>query len=126
VPYLLSGAQKVQVQRVELSSSLLRMVEVQVQEQRAWHDIVTLDESWFSESPDHESIWLRLGEKVPERTRVSVSVQCKKPMITIVWNSTQYAVFQRSANSTAAITRAKYSSHSQSGEADKPAQQVEH
>jgi hypothetical protein len=32
-PYLLSGAQKVQMQRVELSSSLLRML--QVQEQRA-------------------------------------------------------------------------------------------
>jgi hypothetical protein len=36
---------EVQVQCVEMLSSLLRMLEVQVQEQRAWDDIVTLDES---------------------------------------------------------------------------------
>jgi hypothetical protein len=42
VPHLLSDAQKVQVQPVELSLSLLQMLEVQ--QQRAWHDIVT----WMS------------------------------------------------------------------------------
>jgi hypothetical protein len=123
--FLLSGAQKVQVQYVELSFSLLRILEVQ--EQRAWHDIVTLDESWFYSRTEHESIWLRPGEKVPEMTRAMV--QCQKWMVTMVWNPTgfgQYALFRRGANSTAAITRVKYSSHSQSGEVDKPAQQVKH
>jgi hypothetical protein len=70
VPYLVSGAQKVQGQRVELSSSLLLMLEVQ--EQRTWHDIVTLDKPWFYSGTDHESIWLRPGEQVPEMTRVTV------------------------------------------------------
>jgi hypothetical protein len=45
---------KVQMQRVESSSSLLRMLEVQ--EQRAWQDIGTLDESRFYHSVEHESI----------------------------------------------------------------------
>jgi hypothetical protein len=78
------------MQRVELSSSLLRMLEGQ--EQRAWHDIVTLDESWFYSSIDHESIWLQPGEKVPERTHVPV--QCKKWIITIVWNSAGFQVIR--------------------------------
>jgi hypothetical protein len=41
VPHLLSDAQK--VRRVELSLSFLRMLEVQ--RQKAWHDVVTLGES---------------------------------------------------------------------------------
>jgi hypothetical protein len=59
------------------------MLEVQEQEQRACHDIVTVDDSWFYYHTDHESIWLRSGEQVRERTCVSVSVQCKKLMVTI-------------------------------------------
>jgi hypothetical protein len=61
-----------------------------VEEQRAWHDIVALDESWFYHSTDHESIWLRPGEKVPERTRVTV--QCTKMMVSIAWNPTGFHV----------------------------------
>jgi hypothetical protein len=53
-----------------------------------------LDESWFHYSTDHESIWLGPGEKVPEMTHVtiSVSVQCKTLMVTIVclWNPTGF------------------------------------
>jgi hypothetical protein len=41
MPHLLSDAQK--VRRVELFLPLLRMLEVQ--KQRAWHDVVTLDKS---------------------------------------------------------------------------------
>jgi hypothetical protein len=33
------------------------------QEQRIWHDIVTLDESWFYSSTNPESVWLRRDEK---------------------------------------------------------------
>jgi hypothetical protein len=80
VPHLLSDAQK--VRRVELSLSLLQILEVQ--EQRAWHDVVTLDESWFYCCTDHESKWLPLGEKVPERPHVTL--QCEKLMITSAWN----------------------------------------
>jgi hypothetical protein len=52
VPHLPSDIQK--VRRVGLSLSLLRMLEIQ--EQRAWHDVVTLDEPWFYCSTDYESI----------------------------------------------------------------------
>jgi hypothetical protein len=40
---------------------------LEVQRDRAWHVIVTLDESWFYLSADYEFIWLLRNEKVPER-----------------------------------------------------------
>jgi hypothetical protein len=55
VPHILSSPQK--LQPVDLSSSLVWTLEVQ--ERRAWHDIVTLDGSWFYDSTDYESIWPR-------------------------------------------------------------------
>jgi hypothetical protein len=61
-PRLLSDAQK--VKPVELFLSLLRMLEVQ--DQRAWHDDVILDESWFYRRTDYESIWLPPGKKFPK------------------------------------------------------------
>jgi hypothetical protein len=57
---------------------------LEVEEQRAWHDIVTFDESWFYCSTGCESIWLPPGEKVPERPRVTT--QCNKLIVTIVRN----------------------------------------
>jgi hypothetical protein len=50
VPHALSGVQK--GDRINLSWRLLRILEVQ--RDRAWHDIVTLDESWFYLSTDYE------------------------------------------------------------------------
>jgi hypothetical protein len=63
VPHVLSDARK--GERVNLSRRLLRMLEVQ--RDRAWHDIITLDESWFYMSTDYEFVWLPRHEKVPER-----------------------------------------------------------
>jgi hypothetical protein len=63
VPHALSDAQK--GERVNLSRRLLRMLEVQ--RDRGWHDIVTLDESWFYLSTDYELVWLPRDENVPER-----------------------------------------------------------
>jgi hypothetical protein len=40
---------------------------LEVQRDRAWHDIVTLDESSFHLSMDYEFVWLPRNEKVPER-----------------------------------------------------------
>jgi hypothetical protein len=51
LPHALSEEQR--ARRVELSRALLRIL--QVQRDRAWHDIVTLDESWFYLSTDHGS-----------------------------------------------------------------------
>jgi hypothetical protein len=65
VPHALSDAKN--GKRVNLSRRLLRMLEVQ--RDRAWHDIVTLDECRFRLSTDCESVWLPRDEKVPERER---------------------------------------------------------
>jgi hypothetical protein len=37
------------------------------EKRRAWHDIITLDESWFYFRPDHELIWFQPGEEVPAK-----------------------------------------------------------
>jgi hypothetical protein len=54
VLHALSDVQK--GERVYLSQRLLRMLEIQ--RDRAWYDIVTLDESWFYLSTDYEFAWL--------------------------------------------------------------------
>jgi histone-lysine N-methyltransferase SETMAR len=54
------------------------------QERRSWHDIVTLDESWFYLHTDHELIWAQPDPKIPERERHTL--QSQKVMLTIVWN----------------------------------------
>jgi hypothetical protein len=77
IPHRLSDQQK--AIRVNLSRELLRVLEVQ--QSRDWHDIVTLDESWFYFSTDHERIWLAPGETVPDRERDMI--QSPKMMITI-------------------------------------------
>jgi hypothetical protein len=58
----LSDAQK--GERVNPSRRPLRMLEVQ--RDRAWHDIVTLDESCFYLSTDYEFVWLPRDEKFPK------------------------------------------------------------
>jgi hypothetical protein len=45
---------------------------VEVQRDRAWHDVVTLDESWFYLSTDYQFIWLPRDENVPERKRHTI------------------------------------------------------
>jgi transposase len=60
------------------------------QEQRSWHDIVTLDESWFYINTEHELIWLQLDEEIPERERGTI--QSEKVMLTIVWNLSGFHV----------------------------------
>jgi hypothetical protein len=63
VPHVLSDAQK--DERVNLSRRLSRMLEVQ--RDRVWHDIITLNESWVYLSTTYEFVWLPRDEKVPER-----------------------------------------------------------
>jgi transposase len=54
------------------------------QNAKRWHDIVTLDESWFYFSTDYETIWLPSDVPLPERERLSI--KSRKMMITIVWS----------------------------------------
>jgi hypothetical protein len=65
VPHALSDPEN--GERVDLSWRVLRMLEVQ--RNGAWHDIVTLNESWFCLNTDHEFVWLPRDEKVSERER---------------------------------------------------------
>jgi hypothetical protein len=74
-----SIAQK--VQRLELSSFLLRMLQVGTE---------NLIESWLYYGTHHQSIWLPFGEKPAKRSRVTV--QCNRLIATIVWNSTAHRV----------------------------------
>jgi hypothetical protein len=61
---------------------------LEVQRDRAWHDILTLDESWFYLSTDYEFVRLPRDEKAPERERHII--QSKKFMLTIVWNPRRF------------------------------------
>jgi hypothetical protein len=54
------------------------------------HDTVTLDESWFRFSLDHEPIWLAPALQVLEREWHMI--QCPKLMITVVWNASGFAI----------------------------------
>jgi hypothetical protein len=57
---------------------------LEIQHDRASHGIVTVDESRFCVSTEHEFVWLSQGEKVPEREKHPI--QSKRFMLTIVWN----------------------------------------
>jgi hypothetical protein len=65
VPHARSHAQK--TPRVELSRQLLRTLRIQCD--RAWHDLVTLDESWFYLTMNHESSDFRRVERYPNDNR---------------------------------------------------------
>jgi histone-lysine N-methyltransferase SETMAR len=54
------------------------------QKERSWHDVVTLDESWFYLNTAHELIWLQPDEEAPERELHII--QSPKLMLTIAWN----------------------------------------
>jgi hypothetical protein len=100
VPHRLSEAQK--ARRVQCSQSLL--TRLRDQQTRAWHDIVTLDESWFYYITGHELIRLPPDGKV--RDREPVTIQSKKVMLTIVCGPTGFAVvlaLEGGCNSTRAI-----------------------
>jgi hypothetical protein len=59
---------------------------VQHHKDRAWHDVVTLGESWFDFTTDHELIWLAEGIEATGRERIAV--HSRKMMMPIVWNPT--------------------------------------
>jgi hypothetical protein len=61
---------------------------LQHQKNMAWYDIVTLDESWFYFTTDHERIWCPEGTEAPEREWITV--QSRKMVATIVWNPTGF------------------------------------
>jgi hypothetical protein len=107
VPHALSDAQK--DERVNLSRRLLRMRMLEVQHDRAWHDIVTFEESWFYLSTDYEFVWLPRDEKVPQKERHII--QLKRFMLGVVWNPDAFhlvKVLETVVSSTPAIISLRY------------------
>jgi hypothetical protein len=78
VPHLLSKAQRPHGARL---SSPLPWVP-QVQQQKAWHDVVAFDECWFYSSINDKSVRPRSSQNIAER--VPTTVQCTRLMITMV------------------------------------------
>jgi hypothetical protein len=79
-----------------------------VEEQGAWHNVITLGKLSFEYSADCESIWLLPGENFPRR-HVSA---CRAsdlwlPVSGIPVDSSAPMVFQLSANSIAVIVEEK-------------------
>jgi hypothetical protein len=64
----------------------LELLEAQMR--RSWHNIVTLDESWFDFNTDYERILDLQGIAPPERE--GLIIQSKKFMAEIVWNLTHF------------------------------------
>jgi hypothetical protein len=81
VPHTVTNTEK--AQRVTLSNQLL--LERRSIKHQGWHFMITLDESRFYFSTDHEQIWLRPDQEPPER--VKHTIQDKKIMVTIAWNA---------------------------------------
>jgi histone-lysine N-methyltransferase SETMAR len=61
---------------------------LEVQRNRAWYDIVTLDESWSYLSTDSEFVWLARDEKFPKEN--DTQFNRKKFMLAIVWNRRRF------------------------------------
>jgi hypothetical protein len=74
--------------RVDMSGELLRILSIE--SHRQWHEIVTLDESWFYWCSDHDLMWMRPGETIPDRERYTI--QSPKCRVTIVWNPSGFHV----------------------------------
>jgi hypothetical protein len=61
---------------------------LQHQKDKLWHDIVTVDESWFYFTGDDDRIWLSEETESPERERIIV--QSRKMTVIIVWHPTGF------------------------------------
>jgi hypothetical protein len=86
VPHFLNPEQK--RARVNMAGEPLRVLSGQGA--RQWHDLVTLDESWFYLRSEHDLMWTAPEEIVPDRERYTI--QSPKFMVTIVWNPSGFHV----------------------------------
>jgi hypothetical protein len=55
-----------------------------------WRDFVTLNESWFYDHTDDESIWLSGAFSSPERELGMIA--CAKSILAVVWNPSWFHV----------------------------------
>jgi histone-lysine N-methyltransferase SETMAR len=87
VPHTLTPTQK--TERATLSIGLLR--ELRSIKYHGWQFIITLDESQFFLSTDHEQISLRVEEQPPER--FSHNIRDPEMTVTIAWNPLGFQLF---------------------------------
>jgi hypothetical protein len=74
--------------RVNRAGELLRVLSMQGV--RQWHDVVTLDESWFDLRSEYDLMWTAPGAIIPDRERYTI--QSPEFMVTIVWNPSGFHV----------------------------------
>jgi hypothetical protein len=77
IPHTLTPTQK--TERATLSIELL--CQLRSIEHQSWQFMMTIDESWFYLSTNHEQTWLRLEERAPEKPRHTI--QDPKIMVVI-------------------------------------------
>jgi hypothetical protein len=87
VPHTLTPTQK--TEPATLSIELLRQLRSIEHHSRQF--IITLDESWFYLSTDHEQIRLRVEEQPPERPRHTI--QDSEMTVAIAWNPLGFHLF---------------------------------
>jgi hypothetical protein len=80
IPHTFTPTQKME----DATFSIELLPQLRSTEHHGWQCIITLDESWFYLSTDHEQIWLHLEEQPPERP--GHTIQDPKTMVTIAWN----------------------------------------
>jgi hypothetical protein len=68
VPHTWTDTQK--AQGIALSNRLL--LEICWIKHQGWDFIITLDESWFDLSADHEQTWLQPAQEPPERVKYMI------------------------------------------------------
>jgi transposase len=90
VPHTLTPIQKTE----HTTFSIKHLDQLRSIEHHGWQFIITLDESWFYLSTDHEQIWLRVEEQGRERPRHTI--QGRKLMVTIVWNPLEFHLLDAS------------------------------
>jgi histone-lysine N-methyltransferase SETMAR len=73
---------------VNMAGELLLVLSMQGA--RQWHDLVTLDESWFYSPSEHDLMWTALGEIIPDGERHTI--ESPKLMVPIVWNLSGFHV----------------------------------
>jgi hypothetical protein len=61
---------------------------LQHQKDKACDSVVTIDDSWFYFTTDHDWIWLPEVTEAPKRE--GIIIQSRKIMVTIVWDPTGF------------------------------------
>jgi hypothetical protein len=88
LPHSLTGPH--QAQRLTLSNQLL--LELLSIKHQCWYFVITLAESWFYLSTDHEQIWLHADPEQAEPAKHTI--QDTKIMVRVAWNALAFRLVE--------------------------------